>query len=95
MNESPGEGEGDEHGEEDESEHQAPGRPVVVGWRARFFLGIGHGAKCTAGVTGVAFCTMEKGVAREEISGFEKKNGNTIFTNMCLKGTEVRQWKAD
>jgi len=44
MDESPGEGDSDEHSEEDESEHQAPGRPIVVGRRSRFFLGIGHGS---------------------------------------------------
>jgi hypothetical protein len=45
MDEEPREASGDQHGEEDESEHQAPGGAVVVGrgcLRRSFFLRIGH-----------------------------------------------------
>jgi hypothetical protein len=45
MNEEPCEADGDEHGDEDESEHEAP-RGTIVGWRGcpgmHIFFLIGH-----------------------------------------------------
>jgi hypothetical protein len=46
MDENPGEAGGDEHSEEDEGKHEAPGGPIMLGWRGclrdAIFCGIGH-----------------------------------------------------
>ena len=91
MNEQPGEADGDEHGEEDESKHEAPGGTGVGGpgclWRV-IFVGIGHCLVYGDWLLPREVAT-ERGTRECRNTGHWRQQGsNTNLGKRCLKGQE-------